>query len=80
MFDLLDNIGRSDHLQIIDDHKGGVQVKGLTMVEVSDEQEVLNHFFNGENNRAVNTDRVGHAHAQMAGCIVAWYGMYSSRF
>merc|ERR1719502_26416 len=53
MFDLLDNIGHSDHLQIIDDHKGGVQVKGLTMVEVKDEQDVLNHFFNGENNRAV---------------------------
>jgi len=53
MFDLLDNIGVSDHLQIVDDHKGGVQVKGLTMVGVSDEQDVLNHFFNGENNRAV---------------------------
>merc|ERR1719502_1924103 len=53
MFDLLDNIGHSDHLQIVDDHKGGVQVKGLTMVEVKDEQDVLNHFFNGENNRAV---------------------------
>lgn len=53
MFDLLDNVGQSDHLQIIDDHVGGVKVKGLTMVGVSDEQDVLNHFFNGENNRAV---------------------------
>jgi len=55
MFDLLDNIGQTDHLQIVDDHKGGVQVKGLTMVEVCNEQDVLNHFFDGENNRAVAT-------------------------
>lgn len=54
MFDLLDNIGESDHLQIVDDGAhGGVKVKGLTQVGVTDEQDVLNHFFNGENNRAV---------------------------
>jgi len=53
MFDLLDNIGESDHLKIVDDNVGGVKVKGLTMVQVADEHEVLNHFFNGENNRAV---------------------------
>eukprot|EP00658_Telonema_sp_P-2_P020882 TRINITY_DN18285_c0_g1_i1.p1 TRINITY_DN18285_c0_g1~~TRINITY_DN18285_c0_g1_i1.p1 ORF type:complete len:617 (+),score=189.16 TRINITY_DN18285_c0_g1_i1:159-2009(+) len=53
MFDLIDNIGKSDHLQIVDDHKGGVHVKGLTHVEVSNEEEVLNHFFRGEMNRSV---------------------------
>lgn len=53
MFDLLDNIGRSDHLQIVDDHKGGVHVKGLTHVEVSSEEDVLGHFFRGEMNRSV---------------------------
>ena len=53
MFDLLDNIGVSDHLQIVDDHKGGVGIKGLTMIQVHSEEDVLKHFFHGENNRAV---------------------------
>jgi len=52
MFDLLDNIGRSDHLQIVDDNKGGVHVKGLTHVQVSGEEDVLGHFFRGELNRS----------------------------
>jgi len=53
MFDLLDNIGRSDHMQIVDDNKGGVHVKGLTHVLVTTEEEVLQHFYNGESNRSV---------------------------
>jgi len=53
MFDLLDNIGQSDHMQIVDSAQGGVQVKGLTHVEVKSEEEVLQHFYNGEANRSV---------------------------
>jgi len=53
MFDLLDNIGRSDHMQIVDNKEGGVQVKGLTHVQVHSEEEVLQHFYAGEANRSV---------------------------
>lgn len=43
----------AEELLIIDDPKGGVHVKGLTVAVANSEEEAMNLFFEGETNRGV---------------------------
>ena len=45
-------------LQIIEDAKGGITVKGLTMAVAGTEEEAMNLFFEGETNRAIAEHQV----------------------
>ena len=57
LFDLLAPGGvtpeMAEELLIIDDPKGGVHVKGLTVAVANTEEEAMNLFFEGETNRAI---------------------------
>ena len=58
MFDLLSSVPTSEQnaqtLQIQDDSKGGVVVKGLSLHVCDSEEEALNQLFEGELNRTVS--------------------------
>mmetsp|Transcript_62970 Transcript_62970/g.137582 ORF Transcript_62970/g.137582 Transcript_62970/m.137582 type:complete len:730 (-) Transcript_62970:80-2269(-) len=56
MFDLLTDVGVSEQsgdLHIVEDARGAVQVKGLSTVIASSEEEALHVFFQGDTNRHV---------------------------
>ena len=44
--------------QIIEDSKGGISVKGLTLAVAGSEEEAMNLFFEGETNRAIAEHQV----------------------
>jgi hypothetical protein len=44
--------------QIIEDSKGGITVKGLTLAVAGSEEEAMNLFFEGETNRAIAEHQV----------------------
>lgn len=55
-FDLLNDIGVTDQagdLAIVEDARGNIQVKGLTMMHAATEEEALHIFFQGDTNRHV---------------------------
>eukprot|EP00403_Amphidinium_massartii_P042422 CAMPEP_0178439628 /NCGR_PEP_ID=MMETSP0689_2-20121128/36265_1 /TAXON_ID=160604 /ORGANISM="Amphidinium massartii, Strain CS-259" /LENGTH=710 /DNA_ID=CAMNT_0020062185 /DNA_START=46 /DNA_END=2174 /DNA_ORIENTATION=+ len=56
MFDLLSDVGFADQsgdLAIIEDTRGNVQVRGLSMPMAGGEEEALHTFFHGDTNRHV---------------------------
>lgn len=48
-----DGIGVEQNLQITDDQRGGVAIKGLTQIVCDTEEEALNCLFEGELNRTI---------------------------
>ena len=44
--------------QIIEDSKGGISVKGMTLAVAGSEEEAMNLFFEGETNRAIAEHQV----------------------
>merc|ERR1719482_1223229 len=56
MFDLLTDVGVSEQsgdLQIVEDSRGSIQIRGLTMPVCGTEEEALHIFFEGDTNRHV---------------------------
>lgn len=56
IYDLLSSVAPADqtgNIMIQDDLKFGIVVKGLTLVTCNNEEEALNHLFEGETNRTV---------------------------
>lgn len=56
IYDLLSNVAPADqngNIMIQDDLKYGIVVKGLTLETCNNEEEALNHLFEGETNRTV---------------------------
>jgi hypothetical protein len=47
------SIGGDQNLQITDDQRGGVAIKGLTQIVCESEEEALNCLFEGELNRTI---------------------------
>ncbi|KEP59860.1 UNVERIFIED_CONTAM: kinesin motor domain-containing protein [Hammondia hammondi] len=76
MYDLLSSLSvgkqSGNELQIQEDAKGGLFVRGLTLRLAATEEEALNHFFEGDMNRAV----AGHtmnAQSSRSHCIFSIY-------
>jgi kinesin family protein 6/9 len=82
MFDLLS--GTPTHEQsgsditICDDSEGGVHVKGLTMHACTNEEDALNHVFEGETNRTISEHQLNQTSSR-SHCIFTIYVECKSR-
>jgi kinesin family member 6/9 len=82
LYDLLSPSGvvtdGSNELQILEDSKGGISVKGLTLAVASTEEEAMNLFFEGETNRAI-AEHMMNSSSSRSHCILTIYVESRSR-
>ena len=82
LYDLLSPSGvvtdGSHELQIIEDSKGGITVKGLTLAVAGTEEEAMNLFFEGETNRAIAEHQMNSSSSR-SHCILTIYVESRSR-
>ena len=65
--DLL-NENSTNPMTIQEDHKGYVQVKGLTVRQANNEEDALEYLFEGENNRTISEHKLN-KHSSRSHCI-----------
>ena len=82
LYDLLSPSGvvtdGSNELQILEDSKGGISVKGLTLAVAGTEEEAMNLFFEGETNRAI-AEHMMNSSSSRSHCILTIYVESRSR-
>lgn len=82
LYDLLHPAGvvtdDSNKLQIIEDSKGNITVKGLTLAMAGSEEEAMNLFFEGETNRAIAEHQLNSSSSR-SHCILTVYVESRSR-
>eukprot|EP00741_Cyanophora_paradoxa_P010150 tig00020510_g9825.t1 len=80
LFDLLAPVPAADQqeLQIVDDAKGSVMVKGLTRPVATSEEEALNLLFEGDTNRAIGEHQLNKSSTR-SHCILTIYVETRSR-
>lgn len=76
LYDLLSPNGVTseggEELVIIEDSKGSIHVKGLTMASAASEEEAMNLFFEGETNRAIAEHQLNSASSR-SHCVLTIY-------
>jgi len=82
MFDLLSNVPTHEQsgsdITILDDSKGGVHIKGLSTHICTNEEEALNHLFEGETNRTISEHQLN-KNSSRSHCIFTIYVESKSR-